>query len=237
MDNKKIAIMQPYLFPYIGYFQLIKSVDLFVFYNDVNYIKQGWINRNKILLNGKEFSFSAPVSNVSSFRKIKDTKIHKDLFPIWRSKFLRTIEQAYSKAPYYVSTKEMIADVLFKPYLDICSFAVDSNRLICSYLGINTEFKLSSEEYPNNHLSASDRIVDICFREQARIYINPPGGLHLYDKNSFNNVGLNLYFLIPNLSKYNQFGNPFVPWLSIIDVLMFNSVFEINCHLNNYELS
>lgn len=234
----KLAIMQPYFFPYIGYFQLINSVDKFVIYDDVNYIKQGWINRNKILVQNKPLLFTLPLQNSSSFIKINDTFINDKVYNIWVIKFIKTIEQSYKKAPFYDNVNQLICQLInFKDsQVSISELNYYFLNSICEYLGIKTELVRSSCIYKNSHLNAQERLIDICLLEKANIYINPIGGVELYDKISFKTNEVDLFFLKSNPIFYDQSCNEFIPWLSIIDVLMFNSIEEIKSMLNNYEL-
>lgn len=230
----KLAIMQPYLFPYIGYFQLINAVDKFVIYDDVNFINKGYINRNRILLNGKPFDFSVPLSKASQNKKIKDTFVHSD--GKWKRKLLATVEQAYKKAPFYGSVYPLVFNVFNMDESKITGYVRKSLRDICEYLKIGTEIVWSSEVYGNAELSGEKRIIDICRKESASTYINPIGGKELYSHNSFSNHGIHLHFIESKPINYDQLGREFVSWLSIIDVLMFNSVEDIQAMLQNYSL-
>ena len=233
----KLAIMQPYLFPYIGYFQLIAAVDKFVVYDDVNFIKGGWINRNNILVNKKSNLFTVPLHKSSSFLLINETRINLKFYTSWKIKFLRTIEQSYKKALFFNEVYSLIANVLGNYEGDLISkLAVNSIKSVCEYLEIQTEIIPTSEIYNNKILSGQDRVLDICRIENASIYINALGGKELYDKHSFQVKGVQLNFIKTLPVKYKQFIDDFTPWLSIIDVLMFNSVEEISVMLNNYEL-
>jgi hypothetical protein len=233
----KIAIMQPYLFPYIGYFQLIKAVDIFVFYDDVNYIKQGWINRNKILTSSKEFVFTIPLKNSSSFNTIRETEVNTNLFIKWKSKFLQTVEQSYKKAPYFEKIYPLIIDVLNNNFTSIADFANDSIIKTSNYLGLKTKFICSSSDYPDTKsFDRENRLIEIIKRNNAVSYINPVGGKELYAKQSFALKGIELNFIKSRSVVYKQFENDFVPWLSIIDVLMFNNQTEINDMLEQYDL-
>lgn len=234
----KLAIMQPYLFPYIGYFQLIKAVDRFVVYDDVNFIKQGWINRNNILVQGKPLLFTVPLKNQSSFLKINESLINEKFYETWKSKFLRTIEQSYKNAPYFKDVYTLIDRILNENYDDksISDLAVKSIIEVSKYLEFKTEFVLTSSSYNNHDLNGKERVIDICIKEKALHYINPVGGQELYDKNYFKERNLELNFIKSLPVQYAQFKNEFVPWLSIIDVLMFNSVEETNALLMKYEL-
>jgi hypothetical protein len=233
----KLAVMQPYVFPYVGYFQLLNSSDKFIFYNDVNFIKQGWINRNNILCQGKPLLFTIPLEKQSSFAKINEVETSHLLFGKWRDSFLKTIDNNYKKAPYYDQVKEVILDTIFDDVKQstISELAILSIKNVLDYLSIEKNTIASEGLYHNNDLAAESRIIDICLKENASIYINPIGGIELYSKQRFSDKGLELLFIKPNLRDYKQFSNDFVPALSIIDVLMFNSVTEVKNMLNDYQ--
>jgi len=234
----RIAIMQPYLFPYIGYFQLIRAVDKFIIYDDVNFIKQGWINRNQVLVQGSKQLFTVPLQKQSSFININETFINQKQFEKWKIKFLRTIEQSYKKAPFFEQVNQLINNVLsnVNDEVAISTVALKSLLGISNFLDLNTEFVLTSSLYNNIHLKGQERIIDISKKEQAKKYINPIGGVDLYNKEDFYKENIQLNFLKSNNIQYKQFKNEFVPWLSIIDVVMFNSKEEIKEMLNNYTL-
>ncbi len=232
----KLAIMQPYFFPYIGYFQLINAVDKFVFYDDVNFIKQGWINRNRVLMNGKDFLFIVPIENVSSFTLIKDSYIKSNIYPQWKNKFIKTLEQSYKKAPFYSQAFSIIENILNSNYKTISELAIMSVKQIAVYLNIKTEYIISSERYVNQDLEKKTRLIDICKHEKVTNYINAIGGIELYKKEDFVKEGIQLSFIKSLNIEYKQFNNVFVPWLSIIDVMMFNSAEEIIGMLDKYEL-
>lgn len=232
----KIAVMQPYIFAYIGYFQMIKAVDKFVFYDDVSFIKQGWVNRNRILVNGKDFLFSVPQEKISSYTQIKDSLISKKNYEVWKNKFLQTLEQSYKKSPHYDLVITLIVSVLNKNFSTISELAIDSAISISKYLGLITKFIISSEKYKNQEMERAARLIDICKQEGADEYLNAIGGMELYSKEEFEEQGIKLNFIKSQPIEYKQFKNEFVPWLSIIDVLMFNSVEEINEMLDGYNL-
>jgi hypothetical protein len=230
----KLGIMQPYIFPYIGYFQLINVVDKFVIYDDVNFINKGWINRNRILNNGKDNLFTIPLKEASQNKLINEIDINWDI--AWKSKFLKTLEQCYKKAPFYSEILPIIEQTLSIDNEPVSKVIEHNLKLICDYLGIKTEIVSSSVIYQNTHLKAQERILDICLQEKVSQYINPIGGLELYDKDFFETKGVQLNFVKSNPIEYPQFKNEFVPWLSMIDVLMFNSKEKIKEFLDNYEL-
>lgn len=230
----KIAIMQPYLFPYIGYFQLLSAVDKLVFYDDVNFIKKGWINRNRILLNGNPFMLSIPLKNASQNTLIKDLELAID--EKWKNKIVKTLEHAYHKAPFFEETIDLVKDVINTRSKFIKDWHLRSVDLIRNYFEISTQVIESTLRYHNTNLKGPDRILDICLKENANHYINPIGGKQFYNKHLFSHKKISLNFLKSKEISYQQFDNEFVPLLSIIDVMMFNSLPEIRNMLKQYEL-
>jgi len=232
----KIAIMQPYIFPYIGYFQLIHATDVFVFYDDVNYINKGWINRNRILLNGKEHLFTLPCKEASQSKLIMDIEVLEDAKAI--NKLLATMQAAYRKAPNFNEVYPMAERVLNEGQgAKLSEVAAGSVKAVCEYIGLSRTFKTSSECYDNRELKKADRLIDICHREGIKKYVIPSGGQEIYTKEYYGEQGISLSFLVPGRRDYMQFDNSFVPWLSILDVLMFNSKEEIrNNILPQYQL-
>ncbi len=226
--------MQPYLFPYLGYYQLIHSVDKFVVYDDVSFIKQGWINRNNILLNNKKYLFFAPVKGISSFKKINETEI--DYKYDWIKKTLQTMEQAYKKAPEFKNVYPIIENVLNKKSDLISTLATESLIEVCNYLDIKTEIQKTSCNYNNENLKGQDRVIDICKKENAHEYINPIGGQELYSKEEFKINNLTLNFINMNPINYKQYNEIHIPYLSIIDVLMFNDKLSVNKFITSYNL-
>lgn len=229
--NMKIAIMQPYIFPYLGYFQLIKSVEKFVVYDDVNYIKQGWINRNRILLNDKDFLFVLNLEGASSFKLINEIELGNNV-----KKILKTIEQAYLKAPYYKEVYPLIESLLLQSERNLAKYLFNQITAISRYLNIETELLLSSTIVKDNTLKGKDKVISICEKLKGSTYINAIGGKELYDKSDFLNHGLDLLFIKSRMISYQQFNNEFIPWLSIIDVLMFNSKDKVQLLLDEYDL-
>lgn len=228
----KLAIMQPYIFPYIGYFQLIQSVDKFVFYDDVDFIKGGWINRNKISTQQKELLFTVPLDKASSFKKINEIHLHPVIYKKWTVKFLKSIQQSYSKSPFYNLVFPIIEEVFSGDHSSISDLTKASIKLTSKYLGIETEFVNSSQKYKNNHLKSQARVIDICKLEDADTYINAIGGLELYNPLDFLNNGIELRFLKPTMVPYNQFKtDEFIPGLSIIDFIMNIDPSEVKDHL------
>lgn len=216
----KIAVMQPYLFPYIGYYQLINNVDRFVIYDDVNYIVRGWINRNRILLNGKEYFISLALSKSSQNKLINEIFICED--DKIREKLIKTIMHAYGSAPQYQLVFPLLKQIITYNGRGLHSYIEFSLKRILEFLDIRTELIFSSAIKKNNDLTGQAKILEICKRLKATEYVNPIGGKELYSKEEFKNYNIDLYFLKTNEIAYEQFTNEFVPNLSIIDVLMFN---------------
>lgn len=215
----RIAIMQPYLFPYIGYFQLVFTSDVFVFYDDVNYIKGGWINRNRILQDGKPRLFTIPLKNASSHCKI--SKIETLRNEKTDKKLLKSFHYAYSKCKYFKPVMEIINEVFNSNCKSISQLAINSVKYSCDYLGVNTEFRISSKVYSDSEeLKREERIASICNKSDTQIYINPIGGKEIYTKEWFHAQGIELHFLQSVLKEYPQKNTEFIGGLSIIDLMM-----------------
>lgn len=228
----KTAIMQPYFFPYLGYWQVINAVDKYVVYDDVAYIKGGWINRNNILLNGNAHLITLPLEGASSFKNINEINIVQKA----TGKILKTINAAYHKAPYFDAIMPII-EKLITEYHNIAEFNYKTILEIKRYLNWNTEILLSSEIEKDNSLKAQDKVIHINKILGSDYYINAIGGQELYNRDDFKKEGIELKFLKMGDVKYTQFKNDFVPYLSIIDVLMFNSKAEIKELLEKYTLT
>ena len=226
-----LAIMQPYFFPYIGYWQLINAVDIFIIYDDVNFIKQGYINRNAILTNGKAQIFTLELIGASSNKLINEIEIGSNAI-----KVLKTIQQNYRKAPYYDHVILIIEEILNHREKNLAKFIGFSLKKISEYLEIDTKFLYSSDIEKNGDLKAQEKILDLCRNFHATHYINAIGGQELYDKDVFKQNNIKLSFIKTELVEYKQFNDDFIPYLSIIDILMFNSREDVKQMLVKYEL-
>ena len=226
--------MQPYFFPYIGYFQLIANSDVFVIYDDVNFIKKGWINRNTILVNNTPYLFSIPLQNVSQNKLINEIFI-SDLDK-WKTDLLKTISFSYKKAPFYQDVYPLIEKIISFDELNLALYIQNSLQNLCEYLNVNTKLIMSSEIVKNNDLRGENKIIDICLQLGANQYINAIGGIELYTQENFQVKNIDLKFIKSENIIYKQFKNEFKPWLSIIDVIMFNSVEDTKMLLNKFEL-
>lgn len=216
----KVGIMQPYFLPYVGYFQLISAVDIFVLYDNIKYTKKGWINRNRMLRNNQEVIFSLPLKNASDQTYIADRLISDEFDG---QKLYRQFEAAYKKAPYFSAVQPLLQEILSSKERNLFQFLSVSVKIICRYLEISTRILTSSDFESQPQLSGQERVISICRDLQATQYINPIGGVALYSKDAFIQHGIALHFLQSRYPSYTQFGADFLPWLSIIDVLMFNS--------------
>jgi len=215
----KIAVMQPYFFPYIGYFQLMASVDRFVLFDNVQYIRQGWINRNRILLNGKPSVITLPLKKDSRFKHINSRQI-SDTFS--HTKLLNQLREAYRHAPYQEEVLPLVEKILNRKSENLFDYLLHSLNVLRDALTLNCEILISSDIPINHDLRAQDKILAICKELDAHTYINLPGGRALYDVEAFEQHGVSLCFLQPETFHYQQLTDEFVPWLSIIDVMMFN---------------
>lgn len=231
---KTVAIMQPYFFPYIGYFQLVAAVDTFVVYDNIKYTKKGWINRNRLLQNGKDVMFSLPLKSGSDSLDVCERELAAEFN---RGKLLNQIRGAYQRAPFFGQVFPLIEQIVNCEEGNLFRYLHHSIVKICEYLGLATEIRISSGIAIDHDLKGKDKVLAICAALGANRYVNAIGGVELYSKEEFGACGIELNFIKSRPFVYEQFGNEFVPWLSIIDVMMFNPLDAIReCLLTNYEL-
>jgi len=230
----KVAIMQPYFLPYIGYFQLINSVDLFIVYDNIKYTKKGWINRNRMLQNGKDLMFSLPLKSDSDYLDVRERELAVDFN---RDKFLNQISGAYRRAPCFAQTFPLIAQIVRHEENNLFKFLHHSIVKTCEHLGIATEIRVSSDIAIDHDLKSQDKVLALCEAVGASTYVNAIGGMELYSRAEFLARGIELKFIKSRPFEYAQLGNEFVAWLSIIDVMMFNSLDAVReCVDSNHEL-
>lgn len=214
---------------------MISASQRFIFLDDVNFIKKGWINRNNILLNGHPYRFTIPLCGVSQNRKINE--LHVATNQNWQAKFAATLHQAYKKAPHYSTVAPLILEVLQSQHQTISDLAIASVSAVCAYLGVEMDADRSSCCSPETaSLAGADRLLAIAIQQGLSTYINPIGGQSLYSRELFISNGVDIAFCKPCLPSYQQFQGPFVNSLSIIDVLMFNSVQETRSMLDGFIL-
>ncbi|MDB5758711.1 MAG: hypothetical protein JWM30_2000 [Burkholderia sp.] len=232
---QKIGMMQPYLFPYLGYFQLISAVDMFVLGDNLQYVKESWINRNRMLEHGKPFLFSFPLKKSSHLSLINE-KLFLDDYLLDRAALLKRISHCYAKAPAYRDFFPLLEDIMDFREERLAKFAENSIRKICNYLEIRTPILIASDLDIEKTNDKQDRVIVTMKKLKGDMYVNPSGGRTLYDAAYFNHHGLALRFHQMDDIYYRQHGNDFVPSLSIIDVLMFNSRRTAREMLNAYSL-
>lgn len=213
--------MQPYFFPYMGYFQLIATVDLFIVYDNIKYTKKGWINRNRMLQNGKDVMFSLPLKHDSDKLDVCDRELAADFSC---DKLLNQFKGSYHRAPYFSQTFPLIEQVVRHQDPNLFRFLHHSIVKTCEHLGIATEIRISSGIAINHDLKNQDKVLALCTALGASTYVNAIGGRELYSKQVFSDKGITLKFINSLPFEYVQYGDPFMPWLSIIDVMMFNSL-------------
>lgn len=228
----KIAIMQPYFLPYIGYFQLIKAVDKFVIYDNIKYTKKGWVNRNRILVDGHDEFITLPLRKDSDYLNVYQRSLSES-FQQEKEKIIRRIQANYRRSPYYDSVNELLREIFDFNSNNLFDFILNSLQVVCGYLNIRTDFVISSTLNTAPQLKGQSRVLAICQEMKADCYINPIGGVELYSREEFALNNVSLKFLQPNLIIYPQLDFEFVPNLSILDVLMFNDKKKIAFFLNN----
>ncbi|UUE08517.1 WbqC family protein [Dickeya zeae] len=232
--NIRLAIMQPYFFPYIGYFQLISSVDKIIIYDNVKYTKKGWINRNRILVNNKDVVFSLPLKKASDYLTIGERSLTDTFYP---NELLSKIYGAYGKAPYFQSFFPVLESIISNKEKNLFLYIYNSILELCKYLGIKTEFIISSHVSIDHTLKGQEKVLALCEALQAREYINAIGGVELYSKETFREKNIELKFIKTIPFEYRQYNNNYIPWLSIIDVMMFNPCDAVRELIEtNYEL-
>ena len=231
----KVAIMQPYFLPYIGYFQLIAAADLFIIYDNIKYTKKGWINRNRLLSQGTDVVFTIPLASDSDSLDIRERSLSENFH---RDKMLNKFRESYRRAPHFPETFSLLQEILRFQDRNLFHFLRFSISRTCLSLGISTEIRESSSFAIDHGLKGQDRVTALCEAAGASTYINPIGGVGLYSREAFAAHGIELKFLRATPLGYPQFDHDFVPWLSIVDVMMFNppeacqdllrSFFELN---------
>ena len=228
----KLGIMQPYFMPYISYFQLMKAVDKYVVYDDVNYIKGGWANRNHILINGEKEMFTVTLQKASQNKLFNEIVIGDDF-----KKLMKTLQMNYSRAINFDQTMVLMERIISFPNKQLAVFIANSFREILSYLSVETEILMSSEIPKDNSLRGKDKIIQICEILGADTYYNAVGGKNLYDQEEFREHGITLNFVDSLPQVYSQLHTrEFVSGLSMVDVLMNNTKDEVNRLLDSFQL-
>ena len=231
-----IAIMQPYFLPYLGYFHLINSVDVFVIYDDIQYTKKGWINRNRLIFNGNVDYVTIPLVKDSDFLNVNQRRISQG----WekdKNKLLRKLEQSYRKRDNFERGFSLTEKILNYDDDNLFNYINHSVNLICQYLGVKTKIVTSSTLGDFSEYKGKDKVIAICKELSGDRYVNAIGGMSLYDKEEFLNFGLDLKFVKSKIKPYNQDKVAFEPGLSIIDLIFSISEEELLVEqLQSYEL-
>ncbi len=234
-NKNKTAIMQPYFLPYIGYWQLIKAADVFVVYDNIEFTKKGWFNRNRILEGDHDRLFTIPIKKDSDFLPVVERRLSDDS-EAEIARTLRIIQTNYRKAPQFEAAYPLIEACFTFGNKNLFNYIFNSIQLITKYLEISTQLVISSHIDTDHALKGQEKVLTLCKAEHTSTYINAIGGMELYDKEIFQASGIELKFIKSKDIQYQQFANPFVPWLSIIDVMMFNDQATIKQMLDEYEL-
>lgn len=236
MAEMRVAVMQPYFMPYIGYFQLIASVDKFVIYDNIKYTKKGWINRNRLLLNGAPSTFSLPLSADSDSAQVRERTL---ALAFDRARLLNQVKGAYARAPYFGDVFPIVEQIVGRSCSNLFEYIYRAVSQIATHLGVATPIVISSTIPIDHDLKGQDKVLAICHALGANQYVNAIGGMELYAKEDFSRHGIELNFIKTKPIEYQQFPAQasFVPNLSIIDVLMFNPLDRVKqIVLNDFEL-
>jgi hypothetical protein len=231
----KVGIMQPYFLAYIGYYQLIHSVDEFVIYDNIEYTKKGWFNKNRILLNGKDKLFTIPLKSDSDYLPVNERYL-ADSYNKEGHKIIQWIKNSYKKAPFYEENIQFIESLFNQNHRNLFEFIYFSVNQVCDLLKIETKIIKSSKLKIDQSLKSEDKVLAICKSLNADIYINAIGGKELYSKEKFKQNNISLNFIKTRKIEYKQFSNEFSPWLSIIDALMFNGLEQTKNMLYEFDL-
>ncbi|PVZ15713.1 MULTISPECIES: WbqC family protein [unclassified Pseudomonas] len=228
-----VAMMQPYWFPYLGYFQLIAAADVFVLGDDLQYVKDGWINRNRILCNGEPQIISLPLRKAPHGLAINQRELAGDAEAAM-GKLLRTLGLHYARAPYCKQVIALLEPLLLHPQQNLARYLGHTLRGLCAYLQIDTPIVVASALPVGAVTDKQHRVIRTLQCVGGSHYLNPIGGLDLYDPDYFAAAGMSLEFHRMNPVVYPQLREPFVPSLSIIDVLMFNPAERIRAWLPDF---
>lgn len=232
----RLAIMQPYFVPYIGYFQLMASVDKLILLDDVNFINRGWINRNRIAVNGESYWITIPLVKASQNRPINEIGIIDE--PSWKRKMLRTVEMSYCHAPQVPQILPFFSGILEQASGPLSTFLFRQLKAMATYLGLTVQIEEASANHPKEGYAGQQRILHICAREGADTYVNLPGGRELYDPAKFAGAGIQLAFLESNFPAMSlHHGGRDGPLLSILDLIMLNSVATVRDAISMARLS
>ena len=202
----RVGIMQPYFFPYMGYWQLLKAVDVFIVYDDVNYISRGYINRNYITINNRLQRITLNIQKASINKHINQLRISDN-----KSDIFKTITHTYKNYPQYQNVIDMLRDIIYYKENNLAEYLTYQIFKISEYLNAGVSIVRSSDLQNDKSLAGQNKIIDICKYQNCTEYINVPGGIKLYDKSVFHKNSIRLTFIKPDTN---------IPYVSIIDLLM-----------------
>lgn len=227
-----VAVMQPYLFPYLGYYQLLHHADVFVLYDDAHFIQRGFINRNRLLANGRPQRFTIPVIGASQNRRIRELRFGDD-----RGKLAGSLRHHYAGTPEFARVLPLVESVLAEPERDVTQVCRASLQRVMDYLELPCAIRQSSELDYDRDADAAGKLASLCQTLGSNCYVNPVGGRDLYREADFRERGVTLSFLRMDAVTYPQAGGPFVPDLSIIDLLMWCTPERAREMLGRYTVS
>ena len=234
----KLAIMQPYFFPYVGYFSLMEYADRFVFFDTPQYISRGWVNRNRLMTAaGEPVYMTVPIRKMPRETAIMDIAI--DQSQDWKEKIYGQLSAYKKRAPRFKAVSGFVHDVLDGFEGDsLSALNIRGMKAVAAELGIDCAFDTFSEmELPIGEVHAPDEwALEISRAMKAEVYVNPPGGMEFFDKSKYDRAGIDLQYLQSNLKPYVQRVGKWVPGLSILDVMMFCGQDEIRDILNDYTI-
>jgi hypothetical protein len=231
----KVAIMQPYFLPYIGYWQLMHHVDIFVVYDDIEYTKKGWISRNRFLLNGQPETFSLPLKKDSDYLDVCERQL-SETASTEKLKLMRRLDAAYRNAEYFREGKSLLVDIFASTETNLFRFIYQSIEHVRVKLGMTNRLIVSSTLDIPRQIKGQNRVIAICKALEATNYINPIGGIDLYDKQAFCAEGIQLHFQQVRPFQYDQFQYAFVPNLSILDCIMFTGIQSVSKSLTEMDI-
>ncbi len=233
--GSRVAIMQPYFLPYLGYWQLMGCVEKFVVYDDIQFTKKGWIHRNRYLNNGSDQMFTLPLKKDSDYLDVVERSL-SDSWEVEKNKLKRKIEGAYKKAPRFYEGMPVFEECLEYKGGNLFDFVLNSIKVIREKLDIGAELMISSEIGDSKHLNGQERVLEICRTLGATEYVNPIGGYELYQRKAFCSQGVELKFHKIGDVMYDQNQKEFLPNLSVLDMLMFVGIDGVKGELTNFEL-
>ena len=233
----KLASMQPYFFPYLGYFALIANTDKFVFFDTPQYEARGWMNRNRIINLKEGFTYiTVPIKKTSQQTAIKDIMIAEP--DSWADRMMNQLGIYRKRAPHYADVMELLHDITAERFEHLSRLCIVSTQKVCEYIGIKLDSCIFSEM--NLDVGVIHEPDEWALRTAQLMgydtYVNPPGGIDIFSDEKYRQAGIGLQFLQINLRKYIQRIGRFEPGLSIIDVMMFCSPEEIRDMLKDYKI-